>query len=241
MFFNSDLITSFFFFIVPLGIAALAPFLWSRAVKGPRPYILLRNLILEILLILIIYYGSNFTSTIPRSFLLAFLLVFFTSFSGYYLDMILTDLRLRSEDILLDLGRINGSQWLIIGAIHLFFGFNWATEIFTFRYADILQLILPPLYALFGLWAFTKFFSKVYITKQGISRFDGAIKWEQMQGYNWGGRMDGKIRLIIIRANRETSFQIPVGLQSQVEKIFEARVDRQVADSTIRKTIFQNW
>lgn len=236
-----DLIIVIIFLIVPLGIAAVAPYLMSKIVPGWIWLIQISATIVigGIVLSLFIYFGSSISSFIPRSFSFALSLVYIVCFASAYLKNIIVGIRLMPEDILLDLGPIQSKAILFAGAINLFLSFVYGVQFFTGGVINFTHLTFAALFALLSMMTFTNSLSKVYLTKQGYTQFLGTIKWEQMESYNWGGIIDNKIR-VIIKGQGDFSFLIPVKMKSKVESIFEGRVERRMRDSTIQKRIFQS-
>jgi hypothetical protein len=131
---------------------------------------------------------------------------------GFIISLIMLMLkrnRIKPDDILLTLGRVESKVMVFGGAIFLFGGLILLPEIYAKGRFNLDYLPRFSFSVTAGCYWLIISLSKVYVTKDGFSRFLGLIPWEQIASYEWGGQ-NNQILTITSKKRAKLSYQVPV-------------------------------
>lgn len=130
-------------------------------------------------------------------------------------------LTLKPEDILLDLGRIEGKLTAGGGAVALFIGIGQLIGYLIDPATGLQFLASFAFFTSAGGFMLAKSLSKVYATTSGIARFAGLIPWETITAYEWTGEEQQTLTIIATKQPR-LRWQIPVQHVAALQALLQA-------------------
>lgn len=137
--------------------------------------------------------------------------------------------RVKPDDILLVLGRVESKAMVFSGAMLLLGGLFLLPELYAKGRFDLDYLPRSSFLVTAGCYWLIVSLSKVYVTKDGFSRFLGIITWEQIANYEWGGQ-NNQTLIIILMKRGKLSWQVPLpakeallSLMSEMSREAEAK------------------
>lgn len=220
----TDVVVLFFFFIIPTGIMLVFV---SKLFTKPRNETIgctgiLLYLSSTIIFPLVLYIGSTLSPVIPQSLIFLLGLTVFLHQAGIYFAWIISALRLNKEDILLDLGRGESRFYLFFG-LPLFIVVVLLVYVLLQDEINLESLGFAVMWLPFYLRYFILSLSKVYLTKDGISRFEGTIKWGLISDYIWGKRKNNR-QYLTIQTQIKRTISVPADMQEQIDEIIQTRL-----------------
>lgn len=130
-------------------------------------------------------------------------------------------LAVKPEDILLDLGRIEGKLAAGGGAAALLIGILQLIGYFIDPATGLQFLASFAFFTSAGGFMLAKSLSKVYATTNGIARFAGLIPWETITAYEWAGEEQQKLTIIATKQPR-LRWQIPAQDVAALQAVLQA-------------------
>jgi hypothetical protein len=219
-----EILVVLFFFIIPFGLMLLfVPKLFIGArheTNGCNNILLFLSTI--IIFPLVLYIGSSLSPVIPKSLIFYLGLTVFLLEAGIYFGMIISGMRLNKEDILLDLGRGESRYYLLFG-FSLFVLVVLLAFVMLQDEIDLDSLALAVMWLPACLRYLTLSLSKVYLTEDGIFRFEATLRWGYIRDYSWGKRKNNR-QYLTIHTQIKTTISVPAEKQAKIDEIIRTRL-----------------
>lgn len=160
--------------------------------------------------------------SVPPGWFIGLRIILCVSIVSFLIAVLLKRFRHKGEDILFDLGRAESKFGLLPGMMAVITTCVSGIQIYTEGEFQLDHLLDAATWGSLMVFWFVFTFSKVYITKEGVLRFQARLlKWDRVTNYSWNGRNMNKI-ILSTKGGGKIEFTIPEKHKTQLDKLLWA-------------------